>query len=192
MSRPTKTIATLALLIAAGLAGCGSENSTPADATADAATSPAPAPAPAAPATAVDDNNPATAAQGGWQPNPLEGLQCQLDIVSGQPATAQVSVRREAGVSLEGWVFENGQPQVEKLALVLVKGSEAYVARAKGGVARPDVAQAFNIPELGNSGFNTMTDLSNVPAGKYALWVANGPASSDKACNLKVEIDLQG
>lgn len=190
MSRPTKTIATLALLLAAGLSGCTSENNAPADATAGAATPPASTPA--APTTPVDDNNPATAAQGGWQPSPVEGLQCQLDIVSGQPATAEVSVRREAGVSLEGWVFENGQPPAEKLALVLVNGSEAYVARAKGGVARPDVAQAFNIPALGNSGFNTMTDLSNVPAGKYALWVANGPAASDKACNLKVELDLQG
>jgi len=190
MSRPTKTVLTLALILAAGLSGCTSESNAPSGANGGAATTPASAPA--APTAPVDDNNPATAAQGGWQPNTIEGLQCQLDIVSGQPAKAEVSVRREAGVSLEGWVFENGQPQVEKLVLFLVKGSEAYVARAKGGVARPDVAQAFNIPALGNSGFNTMTDLSNVPAGKYALWVANGPAASDKACNLKIELDLQG
>lgn len=187
MSRPTKTIVTVALLLAASLGGCSSENSAPAGVSAGGATDSAPAAQPAP----ADDNNTASQLQGGWQPTNRESLQCQLDIVSGQPATPQVNVRREAGVALEGWVFENGQPQIAKLSVILVQGTDAYAAKANGGLARPDVAQAFGIPELGNTGFSTMTDLINVPAGQYALWVANGSSATDKACDLKVILNLE-
>ena len=194
MSRTTTTttVAVVALVLAAALSGCNSENSAPKDASAPAEAPGAAASATPAQALPVDDNNSPSQVQGGWRANGVDGLQCQLDTISGQAAKTGQKIRREAGISLEGWAFENGQAPVEKLALILVKGEEAYAARAKGGIARPDVAEAFKLPALANTGFTTMMDLSAVPAGTYALWISNGTSASDKACNLKIDIDLQG
>ncbi|HAI94605.1 MAG TPA: hypothetical protein DCM36_07845 [Xanthomonadaceae bacterium] len=99
-------------------------------------------------------------------------------------------VRRGQGASFEGWAFEKGQGVLADSQLVFQGTTGSYHAKVKGGAARPDVANAFG-SELGNAGFTTVVDISNVIAGDYALWLTTGMEASDRACDLKTTVKIE-
>ena len=119
-----------------------------------------------------------------------DALQCHLDLASGQPISGPVVVRRGQGASFEGWAFVKGEGALSESQVVFQGPAASYHAKVKGGAPRPDVASSFG-PELGNAGFTTVVDISNVIAGDYALWLATGTEESDKSCDLKTTVKIE-
>lgn len=142
-----------------------------------------------APAPASTDN-PAVKLDAGLKATNHDALQCHLDLASGLPVSGPVVVHHGQGASFEGWAFETGQGVLADSQLVFQGTAGSYHAKVKGGAARPDVASSFG-PELGNAGFTTVVDISNVAAGEYALWLATGMEASDKACDLKATVKIE-
>jgi len=135
-------------------------------------------------------DNPALKLDTGLKAANRDAIQCHLDLASGLPVSGPVVVRHGQGASFEGWAFETGQGALSDSQLVLQGAAGAYHAKVKGGASRPDVASSFG-PELGNAGFTTVVDISNVAAGEYALWLATGTEESDKACDLQATIKIE-
>lgn len=156
----------------------------------DAAATPAAPPTPAPSSSPAVTDNQAQKLDGDLRAADRETIKCRLDLASGSPATGSVVVHRGEGASFEGWAFEPGQPALADAQLVFQGAAGSYLAKVKGGAARPDVASAFG-PEQGNAGFTTVVDISSVAAGQYALWLATGTGEADKACDLQSSIKIE-
>lgn len=177
-------ITPVALLLAiATLAGCNGNEHSP------SSTPQEPAMGEAASQPAAEDNT-VVPVPGGLQATDRSTIQCNLDLVSGQPASTPVTLSRANPAAFEGWAFAAGQPALEAPLLVFSGPSESFQAKINAGNPRPDVASSFGMPEIQNAGFTTMVNVTALPAGEYQLWLATGTQASDKACDLKVQVAI--
>lgn len=94
-----------------------------------------------------------------------------LPPVSSQAHAALDFLRGEAPIfSVEGWAFARSTPAARQaLSLVLQSDRASYVVAMPKKNARPDVAEAYQLPDAVQSGYQGLFDTSGLPAGTYAL-----------------------
>jgi len=122
-------------------------------------------------------------------PNAQYTLRCDLNSVGGvglNPGVAG-SIARSAQVVFNGWVVD------ERLAapgnfIIVLKGTSAYGIATRTGAERPDVVQGLASESALNSGFGFIADISQVPAGEYAvhLYVPMSGAACDTTKLLNI------
>ncbi len=179
----------MAMLVAAlsiALYGCKPESDVSAPAAAGA-------PAEADSAPSVAPHSPASVASGleGFKAEQRGTLTCNLDTVSGQPASSALQLQKAADAVIGGWAF--GAASADAPAAIVFSGpAGSFAAKVDVGGERPDVAKAYGAPQELNSGFNAVVDIRALPAGDYTLWFTRGEGTEQMACDLKAKVAVQG
>lgn len=116
---------------------------------------------------------------------------CSLEVFNDKISNAVNLVNNKSQVKLTGWagnVIGGAIPREVWLEFVGI--SSAYV-QASTGLARPDVASAFNKQSLTNSGWTVFVDLSSLAVGSYKVRVLMHEAAGELSCetNSTFQID---
>lgn len=163
------------------LAGCGQHGASESSTTTQTVSA---NPGPTGPVklTSISNNALASANSGGM---------CSIDAVSGLGATNNAfTMTPSKSMVFGGWAAATDKTTPGHIILVL-KGTESFQVPGSTGGQRPDVAKAFNSPNLAQSGFNFVVDATNLPKGTYQLMVLepgiNPPALCDTHKTLVLE-----
>lgn len=100
------------------------------------------------------------------------GKACAVDF------PASLEVRAGDLLHLDGYGISKDGSAMVAPRVVLVGDQGRFAAPAAGGAVRQDVAEYFADARLLRSGYSGIYSLSGVPAGKYALHVADGDGAS--------------
>lgn len=117
----------------------------------------------------------------------VEGGDCSLDTVNGQPIAA-VTLKAGDDALFVGWV---GDPQggvPSDARLILTGDGGMYAAPVRTGRDRPDVVDALGKPGLAQSGFGVATTLAVEP-GTYRVAIAMD-SSDAMQCQFDVSLTL--
>ena len=156
------------------LAGCNKDAEQPAASVpppveTPAATTDAPAAAAAQTGTlVVDEAQVVPAASDILTKADWTGKNCSLDSVDAM--TKDIAVAKGQPHVFKGFLIGHDDAAPGAFSLIL-KGSENYEIPVSTGAARPDVAEFFKNPALGNAGYDVSTTLASVPAGNYEVWM---------------------
>jgi hypothetical protein len=102
-------------------------------------------------------------------------------------------VDRSKSVSIWGYAMNKKDwtlPDPVTIRISSLHGNERIVLPAKRS-ARKDVADAFDRPEIENSGFGVEADLSALPAGAYMVSVLQVIEGKTFVCNSALPINLK-
>ena len=148
-----------------------------------------------APAVASHPTNEAAfsrTATGLGQLHPVLGGGCFVDKVNMMPPSSRVSVDRNAGLKLEGWVADTSTGEV--LPTVLVELTSAanvhYFAQAPRN-PRPDVVIALKKATLERAGFSLTAKVASLPKGIYSLRLIQTDGRKAQACEMSRAIELR-
>lgn len=143
----------------------------------------------------------------GWQPGTPAGFEfsahhsspatgmvaCTVDLVSGAPASGTTTMESgsDQPLLIEGWAAKVADAQLPGVAWLALRASErSFYVPVELRRARPDVAAALSKPALVTAGYRVNAQMTNLPAGRYEIYVlstwATGPAScsTGKSLNL--------
>ena len=98
-------------------------------------------------------------------------LRCDLNSVGGVGLELNVPGRivRSAQVIFNGWAIDENLAGVGPFLIVL-KGASTYGISTTTDLDRPDVSEGLNSEAALKSGFGFLADISQVPAGEYAVY----------------------
>lgn len=119
----------------------------------------------------------------------VEGGNCSLDTINGQPVAA-ASLKVGDDATFIGWAGDSEGNVPDDARLVLVGDGGTFAAPVQSGTERPDVVTALGKPGLAQSGFGVATTLSVVP-GTYRVSVLMG-APEPVVCHFDVSLVLAG
>lgn len=172
--------------VAIALVACGQApsdnagNSTVADAT----RAPEQAPPPKAPKRSYPSGVFEHAAAAGLN---TDGV-CALDHINKEPVgTIPYAVGDE--LLFAGWFLPPRGVAASQPLLVLDNGTSQFAHEFKTGGKREDVARRNNRPEVTDSGYNVRVALAGLPAGEYAVWLAQ-EGDGGFRCNTKKSITV--
>ncbi|WP_323813317.1 hypothetical protein [Cellvibrio sp. NN19] len=97
---------------------------------------------------------------------------CAIDI----PAH-NATVSSDSEFTIAGWAFDEKNktvPDTLTLNLINEKSSEIFTFPAKRGIERPDVAAAFKLPILVESGFSGIVTKNSLTPGDYRIVLLQG------------------
>lgn len=146
------------------------------------------APAAAAPAAS------AQSVLGEWTGNIADALQtelCAIDSVNGATAVdGRFEHTANQPVVFEGWASTSDLKRPERITLVL-DGVSDYQVGGSTGVAREDVANAYNSTALATAGYRVELASLAVPAGDYGLTLTHEDGGKTVACTSKLTLSVK-
>lgn len=154
------------------------------------AAEPAAAPTETAPASTAPEALAAFAPFTGSLPADITNKECALDTVNGQAPAATTSFDAGASAALGGWAGNGAGQVASNFHLVLKGATQSFSTAIQPSVARPDVATSLNAPGLENSGYTLNMSLAGVPAGDYAMYLAD-PSNTQATCDLRYAFNLK-
>jgi hypothetical protein len=111
-------------------------------------------------------------------------------VVDEAPASGaapnQYRVRRDQGYRLVGFVVDKEAGSVPTQARLVLAGRQAYSVPLATGRPRGDVADYFDAPAFGESGFMEDVAFARVAPGDYALYVYD--PSSGRYCTTSQSV----
>jgi hypothetical protein len=118
---------------------------------------------------------------------------CNLETVNGTLSEgSSVSVKRGAPVVVVGWLVDEvskSVPASAKWRLQSADGVSAWEQSIPVWGDRPDVAASKGDAYL-KSGFTIEANLSELPAGDYAMYLAFQDGSGEQACAVGRQLNL--
>ena len=153
-------------------------------------TEPAAEPAEATPAPTAPESLAAFAPFTGSLPTDITNKECALDTVNGQAPAATTGFDAGASAALGGWAGNGAGQVASNFHLVLKGATQSFSTAIQPSVARPDVATSLNAPGLENSGYTLNMSLTGVPAGDYAMYLAD-PSNIQATCDLRYTFNLK-
>ena len=117
---------------------------------------------------------------------------CALDAVNGQ-AASEGSFKLAIGSSVvfEGWAATTSLTNPSEVNLVLASEGKAFVISGGAGVARDDVAKAYNAEALTNAGFKLELPALQVPEGEYTITVLHDEAGAAISCASPLKVIVE-
>jgi len=116
-------------------------------------------------------------------------MRCDLNSVGGVGLEVNVpgKVVRSAQVIFNGWAINENLAGVGSFLIVL-EGASTYAIPTTTDLDRPDVAQGLGSQDALKSGFGFLADISQVPAGEYAVYFFEPKAGA--ACDTGKKLSL--
>lgn len=156
--------------IAALTAGCNQQ--APADGTPAVTTTPSEAAKPihfeVAPlqvgAKSINEQDRSVLAGAAWT-----AKQCSLTLKGIPESQMDIEAAKIGSTHFSGFFIDPRDQPAGEFEIVLKGEQKNFSIPAKTGWDRTDVADFFKLPQLANSGFDVMADLSTVPSGKYKI-----------------------
>ena len=113
-----------------------------------------------------------------------------LDLINNQSIISAVTKVTTSRLRVTGWFGDTarGMPPV-KAAFYFKSGAETYYAEIPIYILRLDVVDAFKKSNLGNTGFDEMVDITELPPGKYEMGLLGQTKNSFGKLELGLSIE---
>jgi len=105
----------------------------------------------------------------------VAGGNCNIEMINGKVMGNIVyDISKNSQLKLAGWAMDNEKTRLPKSTIIRFTNSNNihYYARAQSGLIRDDVRKYFNLTDrVKRSGFELITNTSDLPKGEYKLTV---------------------
>lgn len=116
---------------------------------------------------------------------------CFLDAINGMPATnSTFRTNVNEAVVLEGWLSTLDLQAPPELSIIL-DGSRDYLISGVTGIAREDVAQAYDAPPLARSGFKSELSELAIEPGTYSLLLSHEHEGTLVVCTPGLTLQVE-
>lgn len=120
---------------------------------------------------------------------------CSLDAITGTSGSPPFfKAVANSDIEFQGWIADTAIgvfPKQISVELLNSKNQVQYIVDGSAGIKRIDVATAFKLPAIENSGFSIKTKLTNIKPGEYDVLLGATYDAQMAVCRSNKKIIIQ-